>query len=471
MQHLTQGKYGGGSSTNPTNHSRQLQDSLAAEPESESPGSFDGLALNSTLNQPGHWDYFLAYRQPGDGGQVKSLCLMLQERGKTVWCEGEMCDRSTAAMEEGVRHSAHFLLFLSGGDAEGSSKFESCLDQPSVQQVVRWAKQFGKPTTTVFEADDQQPGFFDYGKAWEKYGGQEWEFLLNIDSVTFRRDTHEAKAMLGRILDKSRGGRRVGPVLNQPGHWDYFLAHGQAAAGDQVKSLCLMLQERGKTVWYDNEMGDRSTAAMEEGVRHSTHFLLFLSGDPELVHGTDTRAAAAGGDAGWRVNVCNRCCCRRGDGGGAPTSHLSDGLVVEDGGDGHDQGGRGDNRGDGGARGGCCRPREADEATQAWLDEEAPKGWRTRGGGTRTPTRGPATGGGTRRKCSLAAEAAAGPRRSRPTASRRAGRRRRRRPGCCSGTGCSRRSTLQSSAPTGPSWTAGSGASAGRWRPARRCTS
>ena len=32
---------------------------------------------------------------------------------------------------------------------------------------------------------------------------------------------------------------------------------------------------------YDNEMADRSTAAMEEGVRHSARLLLFLSGDPE----------------------------------------------------------------------------------------------------------------------------------------------------------------------------------------------
>ncbi len=47
--------------------------------------------------------------------------------------------------------------------------------------------------------------------------------------------------------------------------------------------LCFLLRQRGKTVWYDNEMTDCSTAAMEEGVKHSAHFLLFLSGDPEIV--------------------------------------------------------------------------------------------------------------------------------------------------------------------------------------------
>ena len=36
-------------------------------------------------------------------------------------------------------------------------------------------------------------------------------------------------------------------------------------------------------MWYDNEMPNRSTPAMEEGVKHSAHFVLFLSGDPQLV--------------------------------------------------------------------------------------------------------------------------------------------------------------------------------------------
>ena len=76
------------------------------------------------------------------------------------------------------------------------------------------------------------------------------------------------------------GRPRAGSAsLNQPGQWDYFLCHG-IGADDQVKTLCVMLQQRGKTVWYDNEMGDRSTAAMEEGVKHSAHFLIFLSGEP-----------------------------------------------------------------------------------------------------------------------------------------------------------------------------------------------
>eukprot|EP01043_Picozoa_sp_COSAG02_P031966 COSAG02_NODE_2113_length_9800_cov_53.566643_8_plen_808_part_00 len=59
----------------------------------------------------------------------------------------------------------------------------------------------------------------------------------------------------------------------------------QASAGDQAKQLCFLLRQKQKpdgrpyTVWYDNEMPVRDTAAMKEGVAHSDNFLLFLSGD------------------------------------------------------------------------------------------------------------------------------------------------------------------------------------------------
>ena len=96
--------------------------------------------------------------------------------------------------------------------------------------------------------------------------------------------------MLERIVEKMTGRAEPPPAappprpppLNTPGHWDIFLSHAQAAAGDQVKTLYFLLKERGYTVWYDNEMSNRNTAAMLEGVRNSDNFLLFLSGDPQL---------------------------------------------------------------------------------------------------------------------------------------------------------------------------------------------
>ena len=88
-------------------------------------------------------------------------------------------------------------------------------------------------------------------------------------------------------------GKGLADPLNPPGGWDFFLSHGQAAAGDQVKTLALLLRLAGKTVWYDNEMADRSTAAMKEGVVRSRTFLLFLSGDPEILSGNDATMRTA----------------------------------------------------------------------------------------------------------------------------------------------------------------------------------
>ena len=84
--------------------------------------------------------------------------------------------------------------------------------------------------------------------------------------------------------------------LNEPGRWDFFLSHGQAMAGDQVKALSQLLKQKGMTVWYDYDMASRDTAAMEEGVRCSDNFLLFLSGDPDMWDG-----GGKGKEGSWRL--------------------------------------------------------------------------------------------------------------------------------------------------------------------------
>jgi hypothetical protein len=172
--------------------------------------------------------------------------------------------------------------------------FRTCLDRPYVQKEIRWARQAGKNIIIVFEEDRRKQAFFDYGLATEKYGSTEWSFLLGIDAITYRRNKEEAQAMLNRILEKVKQPAIAGATeadaepINAPGRWDVFLSHGQAAAGDQVKALSLLLGQRTKpdgstyTVWYDNAMSDCSETAMQEGAEKSDNFLLFLSGDPEL---------------------------------------------------------------------------------------------------------------------------------------------------------------------------------------------
>eukprot|EP01051_Picozoa_sp_SAG22_P010855 SAG22_NODE_1002_length_6052_cov_3.257558_5_plen_138_part_00 len=63
----------------------------------------------------------------------------------------------------------------------------------------------------------RRPAFFDYNKAWEKYGGTEWESLLDIDKIEFRRDRYEAQAMLDRTFSGAARSRVGLPATPIPG--------------------------------------------------------------------------------------------------------------------------------------------------------------------------------------------------------------------------------------------------------------
>eukprot|EP01043_Picozoa_sp_COSAG02_P039872 COSAG02_NODE_3181_length_7215_cov_30.624930_2_plen_1762_part_00 len=161
--------------------------------------------------------------------------------------------------------------------------FKSCLDRPYVQKELRWAQQYQKKVIVVFEKDERRAGFFDHGKARYKYKGTEWEYILDIDAIPYQRDDDYADVMVAKIIKKA--ARAVGvatpPSMNEPGWWDFFLSHAQATGGDQSQTTSLRLKAKGKTVWYDNAMQDRSTGAMEEGVRCCGCVVLFLTGTPD----------------------------------------------------------------------------------------------------------------------------------------------------------------------------------------------
>jgi hypothetical protein len=174
---------------------------------------------------------------------------------------------------------------------------------------LRKAVEEGVHILTMYESDSRKQGFFDFAKAGPKYEGGDFEFLMKLDTANYRRDRYEARAMLEKLFDRSKTHEMPVPEnpINEPGHWDYFLSHGQGAAGDQVNTLAHLLEERGKKVWYDMNMMDRSAAAMLEGVANrcdrprrcrstsslskcanpvfgsrSANFILFLSGDREF---------------------------------------------------------------------------------------------------------------------------------------------------------------------------------------------
>ena len=161
-----------------------------------------------------------------------------------------------------------------------------------MQKEIRWAQEYSKEIITVFEREERKPGFFDYTKAWKKYGGTEWEFLLNIDAIAYQRDEFQAEAMLKNIYAKSDVYKRPAPLpknnsngktvrKNDPGAWDFFLSHAQVTASDQANMTRMRLEADGKAVWYDNAMTDKSTDAMEEGIKQCACVVLFLTSTPD----------------------------------------------------------------------------------------------------------------------------------------------------------------------------------------------
>eukprot|EP01045_Picozoa_sp_COSAG04_P007421 COSAG04_NODE_388_length_15249_cov_7.616502_4_plen_3423_part_00 len=175
--------------------------------------------------------------------------------------------------------------------------FRSCIDRPYVKKEIGWARKYGKKIIVVFEKENHRPGFFDYAKAAEKYNGTEFEFILGIDAIPYQRDTFLADAMLQNIFAKAVGAADIEPPsspINDPGEWEFFLSHHQARGGDQVQTLSLRFEKKGKKTWYDNAMLDKSESAMEEGVKQSKYFVLFLSAEeassPATPQPTPTRA-------------------------------------------------------------------------------------------------------------------------------------------------------------------------------------
>ena len=77
--------------------------------------------------------------------------------------------------------------------------------------------------------------------------------------------------------------RRLGPdtaVGNEPGSWDIFLGHSRRSseATTMVATLDGFFTDEDYGVWLDVKMKDCSTAAMEEGVKHSKLFIALVTG-------------------------------------------------------------------------------------------------------------------------------------------------------------------------------------------------
>eukprot|EP01043_Picozoa_sp_COSAG02_P033526 COSAG02_NODE_2293_length_9198_cov_195.076492_1_plen_699_part_00 len=189
--------------------------------------------------------------------------------------------QNTAAQDPklAVGRKPHPRDATSKSAAHSGGEYMTCLDRPYVQKEIRWARESGKKIIILFEKESHRPGYFDHGKAAQKYAGTEWEFILSIDAIPYQRDQYLADAMLENILDKASTADIAAAEnpSNSPGVWDFFLSHHQELGGDQMKSLSLLFDKKGKTAWYDNGQLDKSEPAMEEGVKHCKSFVLLLT--------------------------------------------------------------------------------------------------------------------------------------------------------------------------------------------------
>jgi hypothetical protein len=59
--------------------------------------------------------------------------------------------------------------------------------------------------------------------------------------------------------------------------WHFFISHAQKYGADQCATLSAQLKQRGWAVWWDQNMDEIDTEAMQEGVQKSAVFLLFMT--------------------------------------------------------------------------------------------------------------------------------------------------------------------------------------------------
>lgn len=178
--------------------------------------------------------------------------------------------------------------------------YRTCLDRPYVQKEIGWAVDQKKMIIPIYDADTRRPGHFDIDRAVERYRGTKWERIFNLAAIPYGRGKHDEEAMLNKLFDRATGGSVKGRgKINPPYRWEFFLSHHQVGGGDQVSTLYHLLERKKLATWVDKYMVDQSEAAMEEGVRYSKYFLLFLTSIP-------TDASDVGNAEQPQPNSCNK---------------------------------------------------------------------------------------------------------------------------------------------------------------------
>ena len=120
------------------------------------------LAVAGALNAPGYWDVFINHsrRCAAAVTLATEAATWFEKQGMSVWLDVRMTDRSTAAMEEGVKNSKYFVAVISGpcvnndapnDDPVGNASFrrEYCIKE------LRWAQEAGKFIQPILRLEDK----------------------------------------------------------------------------------------------------------------------------------------------------------------------------------------------------------------------------------------------------------------------------------------------------------------------------
>ncbi len=263
-----------------------------------------GAESSAVLPANCRWKAFISHHQAACGGFVKALRLLLeaelQRRGVPLWqMWTDMTETADeAGMRNGIELSECFIMFIT----------TKMLERHSCQMEIRWALELRKQVLVVYHTDPREGhGNPDFGfyinlikRAFPCEDDHQW--LLKGVAVPYDQRGGYDTVMVSDIL-KQMPRAQVEPVveivpvdpsvrhLGEDGEdvpedqckWAAFVSHHQVACSHQVLWLGLIiesrLKEQGKRltrVWIDKN--ERATIhGMQEGVRLSRHFILFLT--------------------------------------------------------------------------------------------------------------------------------------------------------------------------------------------------
>ncbi len=139
------------------------------------------------------YDFFINHCQSSGADQCRSLALLLQMRGATVWYDMSAENLTAHGMEEGVASSRNVLIFLS----------DNCFGRPYCNMEQRWGIQYGCNFVGVVEKDDRHDPA-DFAIERERAPEDLKHLLEEIEFETYQRREHLVQAMISEIL--KRGG-------------------------------------------------------------------------------------------------------------------------------------------------------------------------------------------------------------------------------------------------------------------------